>query len=59
MKKALTYGIISSIFFAFTFVLNSSMNLLGGSLPTIMGFIGLFFIILGMILNSLISSKTN
>lgn len=31
MKKPIFYGIISSIFFAFTFVLNSSMNLSGGS----------------------------
>ncbi|MDO5293906.1 MAG: multidrug resistance efflux transporter family protein [bacterium] len=30
MKKALLYGIISSLFFAATFVLNSSMNLSGG-----------------------------
>ena len=31
MKKALFYGITSSIFFAFTFILNSSMNLNGGN----------------------------
>lgn len=31
MKKALIYGLISSLFFAFTFVLNSSMNLSGGN----------------------------
>lgn len=31
MKKPMFYGIISSIFFAFTFILNSSMNLSGGS----------------------------
>lgn len=31
MKKALFYGIIASFFFAFTFVLNRSMNLNGGS----------------------------
>lgn len=30
MKIALMYGVISSIFFAFTFVLNSSMNISGG-----------------------------
>lgn len=30
MKKALAYGILSSLFFAFTFVLNRSMNLSGG-----------------------------
>lgn len=30
MKKALFYGILSSAFFAFTFVLNRSMNLTGG-----------------------------
>ena len=30
MKKALFYGIISSAFFAFTFLLNRSMNLTGG-----------------------------
>ena len=30
MKIALIYGVISSIFFAFTFVLNSSMNISGG-----------------------------
>lgn len=31
MKKALFYGILSSMFFAFTFVLNRTMNLAGGS----------------------------
>lgn len=31
MKKALIYGLISSLFFAFTFVLNSRMNLSGGN----------------------------
>lgn len=31
MNKALIYGILSSIFFAATFVLNSSMNLSGGN----------------------------
>lgn len=31
MKKPIFYGIISSVFFAFTFILNSSMNLSGGS----------------------------
>ena len=31
MKKALFYGITSSLFFAFTFILNSSMNLSGGN----------------------------
>ncbi|MEG1448514.1 MAG: multidrug resistance efflux transporter family protein [Oscillospiraceae bacterium] len=31
MKKALFYGILSSMFFAFTFVLNRTMNLSGGS----------------------------
>lgn len=31
MKKALTLGIAASLFFAFTFVLNRSMNLSGGS----------------------------
>lgn len=31
MKKALLYGITSSMFFAFTFILNSSMNLSGGN----------------------------
>lgn len=31
MKKILTLGILSSFFFAFTFVLNRSMNLSGGS----------------------------
>ena len=31
MKKPVFYGVISSIFFAFTFILNSSMNLSGGS----------------------------
>ncbi|MDO5135768.1 MAG: multidrug resistance efflux transporter family protein [Eubacteriales bacterium] len=30
MKKALFYGILASLFFAFTFVLNRSMNLSGG-----------------------------
>ncbi len=30
MKKALTYGILASLFFAFTFLFNSSMNLSGG-----------------------------
>ncbi|MBS4932357.1 MAG: multidrug resistance efflux transporter family protein [Clostridiales bacterium] len=30
MKKALFYGILSSAFFAFTFILNRSMNLTGG-----------------------------
>ncbi len=30
MKKALIYGILGSFFFAFTFVLNRSMNLSGG-----------------------------
>lgn len=30
MKKALTYGILASLFFAFTFLLNRSMNLAGG-----------------------------
>lgn len=30
MKKAFTYGILSSAFFAFTFVLNRSMSLTGG-----------------------------
>jgi drug/metabolite transporter (DMT)-like permease len=30
MKKALFYGILASFFFAFTFVLNRSMNLSGG-----------------------------
>lgn len=30
MKKALFYGIVGSFFFAFTFVLNRSMNLAGG-----------------------------
>lgn len=30
MKKALFYGILASLFFAFTFVLNRSMNLTGG-----------------------------
>ena len=30
MKKALVYGILASAFFAFTFVLNRSMNLTGG-----------------------------
>ena len=27
MKKALIYGILASFFFAFTFILNRSMNL--------------------------------
>ncbi|WP_315168425.1 multidrug resistance efflux transporter family protein [Metaclostridioides mangenotii] len=31
MKKAIFYGIASSLFFAFTFVLNKSMNLSGGN----------------------------
>lgn len=30
MKKALLYGVVGSFFFAFTFVLNRSMNLAGG-----------------------------
>ena len=30
MKKALIYGILASFFFAFTFILNRSMNLAGG-----------------------------
>lgn len=30
MKKALVYGILASLFFAFTFLLNRSMNLSGG-----------------------------
>lgn len=30
MKKALVYGILSSLFFAFTFIFNRSMNLSGG-----------------------------
>ena len=30
MKKALLYGILASLFFAFTFLLNHSMNLTGG-----------------------------
>lgn len=30
MKKAFSYGILSSAFFAFTFVLNRSMHLIGG-----------------------------
>ena len=30
MKKAMTYGILASLFFAFTFLLNRSMNLSGG-----------------------------
>ncbi len=30
MKKALLYGVLSSFFFAFTFILNRSMNLDGG-----------------------------
>ena len=30
MKKALPFGILGSFFFAFTFVLNRSMNLSGG-----------------------------
>lgn len=30
MKKALIYGILASLFFAFTFLLNRSMNLAGG-----------------------------
>ena len=30
MKKAMTYGILASLFFAFTFLLNHSMNLSGG-----------------------------
>lgn len=30
MRKAIVYGIMSSFFFAFTFVLNRSMNLAGG-----------------------------
>ena len=30
MKKALFYGILASFFFAFTFILNRSMNLAGG-----------------------------
>ena len=31
MKKAILYGITSSMFFAFTFILNSSMNISGGN----------------------------
>lgn len=31
MKKPICYGIIASLFFAFTFILNSSMNISGGS----------------------------
>lgn len=31
MKKALTYGILASVFFSFTFVLNKSMNISGGN----------------------------
>ena len=31
MKKALTYGILASAFFSFTFVLNKSMNISGGN----------------------------
>jgi drug/metabolite transporter (DMT)-like permease len=31
MKKPVFYGLLSAIFFAFTFVLNSSINLYGGS----------------------------
>lgn len=31
MKKALTLGVISSFFFSFTFILNSEMNISGGS----------------------------
>ncbi len=31
MKKPIGYGIIASLFFAFTFILNSSMNISGGS----------------------------
>ena len=30
MKKALVYGILASLFFAFTFIFNRSMNLTGG-----------------------------
>lgn len=30
MKKALCYGILASLFFAFTFLFNHSMNLSGG-----------------------------
>lgn len=30
MKKAILYGVLSSLFFAFTFILNRSMNLSGG-----------------------------
>lgn len=30
MKKALVYGILASLFFAFTFIFNRSMNLAGG-----------------------------
>ncbi|MCC8126697.1 MAG: multidrug resistance efflux transporter family protein [Clostridiales bacterium] len=30
MKKAMCYGILASFFFAFTFLLNRSMNLMGG-----------------------------
>jgi len=30
MKKAILYGVLSSFFFAFTFILNRSMNLAGG-----------------------------
>ena len=30
MKKTLIYGILASFFFAFTFILNRSMNLAGG-----------------------------
>lgn len=52
MLKSLLYGIISSLLFAFTFVLNSSMNVSGGnwmwsaSLRYIFMFPILFFIIL-------------
>lgn len=67
MKKALFYGVLASLFFAFTFILNRSMNISGGnwmwssSLRYIFMFPLLFLIVsmkkgVGRVINSVKSS---
>lgn len=66
MRRALIYGLLASLFFAFTFLFNRSMNFsgevlftliggicfLGDALPSVSGFVGIAIIVAGMILNS-------
>lgn len=60
--RALWYGILGA-FFAFTFIFNRNMNLLGGCLflgdrlPSLLGFLGIAIVTIGIIGNSLLTGS--